>query len=97
MEIILSNLAVEDIENILGYTLKTWGNSQFENYYSLIQSTLDEIGSNPYCPTCYKREELFIGCITKIFGKHIVFYRVANMRVEVVRILHQQMDFRSKL
>lgn len=96
MAIVLSGPAEQDIETILRYTLAKWGNVQFENYFNLIQITLSEIDADPNCLTCRQREDLFEGCCSQSFGKHVVFYRVANSQIEVVRILHQMMDHRSR-
>jgi len=93
--IVLSAPAENDIESILRYTLSTWGKDQFENYFKMIQDTLSEIENNPKCLTCRQRKDLFAGCYSKSFGKHIVFYRIDNSRVEVIRILHQMMDHSS--
>jgi len=30
-------------------------------------------------------------------GRHVIFYRVIEQRIDVVRVLHQQMDFESHL
>lgn len=95
MAIVLSAPAEQDIESILRYTLGKWGNVQFEHYFTLIQVTLNEIERDPNCLACRQREELFAGCFAKSFGKHTVFYRLANSGVEVVRVLHQMMDHSS--
>lgn len=97
MALRLSALAERDIESILRYTLNKWGKTQFDKYYHLLESTLAEITADPYCLTCRKRDDLFRGAYTKSFGQHIVFYRVTQSDVEVVRILHQIMDHRSHL
>ncbi|MFN8394451.1 MAG: type II toxin-antitoxin system RelE/ParE family toxin [Bacteroidia bacterium] len=88
----LSKPAAKDIENILQYTLEKWGQLQFERYYHLIDTTLNIIGYHPDCSQCRSRDELFPGCRSRSFGKHVVFYRIANGEVEIVRILHQMMD-----
>jgi toxin ParE1/3/4 len=93
----LSIPAAKDIEHILQYTLENWGQLQFERYYRLIEDTLNEIGINPDCRHCQSRDELFVGCLSRSFGKHIVFYRKNMGGVEVVRILHQKMDHRRHL
>lgn len=95
MRLVLSAPAEQDIEDILRFTLKTWGGIQFENYYSLIHLTLEEMKTDPFCITCKRRDDLFVGCYSRSFGKHIVFYRVMDSQIEVVRILHQMMDHGS--
>ena len=89
----LSPYAEIDIEKILTYTIDTWGIKQFHVYRKLINESLDLIGDNPQAPKVRTREELFMGCKTYTFGKHIIFFRVKNEVVEIVRILHQKMDY----
>ena len=93
----LSLYAEKDIEKILTYTIDNWGINQFHKYRKLIMDSLDIIGNDPEVSTSRKREELFSGCRAYSFGKHIIFYRVKNNLVEIVRILHQKMDFESHI
>ncbi len=89
----LSIPAEKDVEKILQYTIETWGERQLESYYSLIEAALNEIGRKPDCPLCRSREELFPGCFSRPCGMHVIFYRKQIDFVEVVRILHQSMDY----
>ena len=93
----LSTYAERDIENILTYTIETWGIRQFQKYRDLINHSLDLIGNNPDALTVRKREELFEGGNSYSFGKHVVFFRVKNDIIEIVRILHQKMDVESHI
>jgi toxin ParE1/3/4 len=88
----LSIPAAKAIENILHFTFENWGETQFECYFLLIQETFNEIGDNPNCLLCRQRDELFEGCRSRTFGKHVVFYRTKAGDVEVIRVLHQMMD-----
>ena len=62
-----------------------------------MESSLTAVGNDPEISKSRKRPELFPGCRSYIFGKHIIFYRVKNDAVEIVRILHQRMDFDSHI
>jgi toxin ParE1/3/4 len=93
----LSIPAAEDIEHILRYTLENWGPIHFERYYHLIEETLHEVGMSPGCLLCRSRDDLFLGCRSRSFGKHVIFYREKNGSVEIIRILHQSMDYKAHL
>ena len=89
----LSLYAEKDIEQILAYTLKTWGINQFHAYRTRIAQSLDTIGNDPKVSTSRRRDHLFPGCRSYACEKHVIFYREKDEQVEVVRILHQRMDF----
>ncbi len=93
----LSPAAAEDLENILRYTLDTWGENQFEIYLATFQQTFDVILADPECPFSKERNELFQECRTIPSGHHIVFFRVRKGNIEIVRILHKRMDFSRHL
>lgn len=93
----LSRYAEADIENILTYTIETWGIKQFHTYRKLIEDSIERIGKEPETGLSRKREELFPGCRSYPFGKHIIFYRINPNWVEVVRILHQRMEYGSHI
>jgi toxin ParE1/3/4 len=89
----LSPAAVEDLENILQYTLDTWGGKQFALYFAAFQQAFDTILFNPETPLSVKREELFPDCQSICSGHHVVFFRRRNRNIEIVRVLHERMDF----
>ena len=93
----LSPAAAEDIENILQYTLDTWGENQLKIYLATFQQTFDSIIADPESPFSKERNELFPKCRTISSGQHIVFFRVRKGDVEIVRILHKRMDFSRHL
>lgn len=93
----LSSYAQKDIEDILTYTLETWGILQFQKYQILIENTLKAISEDPALAKSRSREELFPLCRSYAFGKHIIFYRLKNEIVEIVRILHERMDIDSQI
>ena len=92
----LTNKAVQDLDSIWEYTLKTWSESQADDYYSSLVATFAAIAKKP----CYlDREyvEIHPGLYRRICRKHLVFYRLLeDESVEIVRILHGKMDIDSK-
>ncbi len=93
----LSPAAAEDLENILQFTMETWGENQFEQYLAAFQQVFDNICQDPSCALSKERGELFTDCRSIRSGRHIVFFRLKNDNIEVVRILHDKMDFLSQI
>lgn len=92
----LSNKALLDLENIWDYTIVKWSENQAESYFKQIIRTCSELSECPQIGKPYSeiRKDLF-GFKT---GKHIIFYENMNeQRIFVLRILHEQMDFKGRL
>jgi toxin ParE1/3/4 len=85
--------AEEDVKEILTYTLETWGERQFEQYLDILNQAFDEISKDTLSPNSRYRDELVKGVITLRDGHHIIFFRMKSDEVEVIRVLHERMDF----
>lgn len=93
---ILTNKAVEDISKIWDYTCEVWSERQADKYYELLIEACNDITHKPMIGKNYHRVS------TEIFGyaagKHIIFYRnLPTKDVEIVRILHERMDFKNRI
>lgn len=89
----LSPSAAEDLENILRYTFNKWGIYQFEKYFAIFEQAFDSLKLDPGNSAVLRREELFDGCRSIRTGHHVVFFRIIGQDVEIVRILHERIDF----
>ena len=92
----LTNRAVEDLTSIWNYTLEKWSEKQADKYYNLLVDNFNEIARNPRLGKNYS------DVVENIFGfrvgRHIIFYRqVQDREIEVIRILHEQMDLKDRL
>lgn len=92
----LSNKAVEDLNDIWEYTLKTWSEKQAELYYLLLMDSCQELANKPNHGKSYEIvEKNVLGLKT---GEHIIFYQIVSINeVEVVRILHGMMDLKNHI
>lgn len=92
----ISNKAIGDLENIWSYTRENWSLEQADRYYNLIIDEIEFIANNPEAGRYL--EQLRSGYwVTKI-KSHLIFYKItAEGPIEVIRILHQRMDLRSRL
>lgn len=88
----LTTPAANDYIDILAYTLDKWGIEQYKKYQALLASTFQKIADNPVLDRNYAgTPQSVYGYHT---GSHIVFYRRAASHVEIIRILHKNMDFK---
>lgn len=92
----LTNRAVEDLSDIWNYTFDNWSESQADHYYQILLENCQEIADNQV------RGKNYEGIIKSLFGfrtgRHIIFYRnVDSSIVEIIRILHEQMDLKNRI
>ena len=95
-EYIISEKALEDINNIWIYTAENWSVEQADRYYNLIIDEIEYIVDN-------LDMALDFGKIRKSYRyskvkSHLIFFKKdkAN-KIEVVRILHERMDIENRL
>lgn len=92
----ISKKAIEDLSSIWEYTYYEWSESQADKYYWMLIETCNEISDNPEIGKDYSIIAKNLYGISS--GRHIVFYRKKkNSDVEIVRVLHEQMDLQSRV
>ena len=85
----LTNKAVEDLDSIWLYTLETWSEDQADFYYRELVKACQDIADRPtYLDKEY--DEIMPGLF---IYKHLIFYLLVDDGVEIIRILHERMDF----
>ena len=82
--------ARKDLEGIWSYTDETWGEDQADSYIHDLDSGFRALAANP--EKGRPCDDIREGYRKHSVGKHIIFYRIAKKRIEIVRILHQRMD-----
>lgn len=95
-KIIFRRHAINDLTEIWEYTVLEWSEAQADKYYKAIKSACTEISKNPDIGFTYENiRKNLRGFKT---GKHIIFYHtVSEDEVEIIRILHEMMDLKSKM
>ena len=93
----ISEKAFEDIENIWLYTPETWSVQQADRYYNLIFDEIEYIAEYPLSGRNYDHVRKNYRC-SKI-KSHLIFYKHKKNEefVEIIRILHQNMDIEERL
>jgi toxin ParE1/3/4 len=91
----LSPRAQADIEEIWDYTVEHWNVGQAEVYLRKIKAAVEAVADDPRLGrSC---DEVRAGYRKYPAGSHILFYRPTPDGIDIVRILHQRMDFERHL
>ena len=96
MRFILTQDAKLDLKEIARYTKSRWGREQCAKYIVAFDKSFQAIAKNP--KSGIECDEISAGYRKRASGSHIIFYRILdNDRVEIVRILHGNMEPWSRL
>lgn len=91
MQILFSPKAKQDLNDIWDYSLENWGLVKAESYLRDISAKLNLVSDNLEVSQHidYVRE----GYRKVVVNSHVVFFKVNDDRIEVIRILNHKMDF----
>ena len=92
---VISKKAVSDLEEIWLYTVEKWSIEQADRYYNLIFDEINYICKNINAGK--SMEHVRKGYRASKVKSHLIFYRVLNDTIEVIRILHERMDIENRL
>ena len=92
---IISKKAIADLDNIWLYTVEKWSVQQANHYYNLIFDEINYICLEP--ESGRQMDQIRNGYRVSKVKSHLIFYRVVNGMVEVIRILHRRMDIENRL
>ena len=87
---ILSEIADKDLEDIFDYTLDEFGFDQAEKYLLEIEEIFQNLIINPQIEK--KRDEIKLGLYSFPKDNHIIFYRILDNHIRIVRVLHGSRD-----
>ena len=96
LKYVISEKALEDINNIWIYTAENWSVEQADRYYNLIIDEIEYIVDNLDMARDF-------GKIRKSYRyskvkSHIIFFKKDKTNeIEVVRVLHESMDIKNRL
>jgi len=89
-ELIISPRAKNDLVKAYQYGLVNWGRSHALSYLNQIQAQLWQLTEQPKIGI--ERTALLLNMRSLVIKKHIVFYRIINNNIEIIRILHARQD-----
>ncbi len=95
MRILLSPRAQLDMDDIWSYTLTRWGTKQAECYTRQLYQQMQIIVENPAMGrSC---SHIRKGYYSYPAASHVIFFQVIDSGIDVIRILHKQMDVEQQL
>jgi toxin ParE1/3/4 len=92
---VISKKTISDLEEIWLYTVGKWSIEKAGRNYNLIFDETAFIFKNP--KTGKQMVAVRKSYRANKVKSHLIFYRVVNDRVQIVRILHESMDIESRL
>lgn len=87
---ILSEAADKDLEDIFDYTIEHFGFEQAEKYLLEIEKIFNDIYLHPKSGKA--RNEIKKGLYSFPKDNHIIFYRISDKHIYIVRVLHGSRD-----
>ncbi|WP_070157490.1 type II toxin-antitoxin system RelE/ParE family toxin [Sphingobium phenoxybenzoativorans] len=91
----LTPAAARDLADIWRYTEKEWGRDQANAYALAIRAACGDLAKFPrQAQDCAHIRQ---GYRRRSTGRHIIYFRVTDYGIAVVRILHQRMDTKRRL
>jgi len=87
----LSPKAKADFDDIWNYSLNQWGAERAEAYVRSIHSVLTLIDQFP--AIARNASDVRPGLLKYAVGSHVVYLRIGEHSIDLVRILHQQMEY----
>ena len=92
---ILSPKASQDLSAIWDYTFSQWGIEQAEKYVRELWEMMEYAANNP--TKCIDIGDVRRGYRKSKSGSHVIFFKVTGNGIDIMRILHQKMDFERHL
>jgi toxin ParE1/3/4 len=111
-KIVVAHAARDDLEDILEWTTDTFGNIGRRRYEALIQSALTDLTTDPNRIGTRQRNDIGKGICTYHLSssrkrantstqvakpRHLIFFRVNVNVIQILRLLHDTMDFAQHL
>lgn len=86
--------AISDLDKIWDYTAEHWGIDQAERYTDDIHTACYELSEGIKVG---RSANILDNYLKYSIGRHLVFFRKFETGIEIIRILHQSMDFERHL
>ncbi len=91
----LTRKAREDLRSIGRFTQATWGREQRSRYLSRLDAAFYTLAESPDIEQAC--DHIREGYRKYRVGRHLIFYRLSNEGMTVIRILHDRMDIEARL
>jgi len=86
----LTPAAERDLENIWLNTRRQWSTEQADRYIAILANAFDELAQAPkIAPSC---DHIRSGYRRRSVDRHMIYFRVTDYGIAIVRVLHDRMD-----
>jgi toxin ParE1/3/4 len=86
----LSPAAERDLEGIWKYTRREWSLEQAERYTDLLSAAFQVLAEVPKsAPAC---DHIRSGYRRRNVERHMIYFRITDYGIAIIRILHERMD-----
>ena len=89
-QLVIAPAARNDLRDIYQYGLREWGQAQADHYLSRIKDRLWLLTRQPQMGV--ERPKLLPDARSFAVAQHLLFYRLNENRIEIIRILHGRQD-----
>ena len=95
LKVVFHESAIEDLEEIWFYTFQTWSLEQADRYHNLIYKEIDFLAGKP--TSGKDLNHIREGYRSSKVKSHLIFYKYSSFEIEIIRILHENMDIPNRL
>lgn len=95
LKIVFHESAIGDLEEIWIYTFQTWSFEQADRYHSLIYKEITFLASQPRLGK--DLNHIRKGYRSSKVKSHLIFYKYSSSEIDIMRILHENMDIPNRL
>jgi len=95
LKVILHEKAINDLDEIWLYTVEGWSVTQADRYLTLINNEIEFLAVNPQSGK--NAEHIKQGYRLSKIKSYVIFYKISINSIEIVRILHENMDIPNRL
>ncbi len=95
LKIVFHKRAIEDLEEIWLYTVQNWSLEQADRYHRLIYNEVEFLAFKPESGKDFNH--LRKGYRASKVKSHFIFYKCSSSEIEIIRILHENMDILNRL
>lgn len=93
---IMTEKALSDLSDIWNYTIKKWSEAQADKYYFMLIDSCKTLADDPELGKVY--DEIYDNLKGFRTGRHVIFYNKHEAdSILIIRILHSQMDLKSRI
>ena len=93
--IVQSSQSEQDLTDIWIYTAEEWNLEQADLYVDELVAGIERLSSHPELG--HSREDIRTGYRSLNVSQHIVFYKITNEEVQIIRVLHKSVDVQRHL